>query len=215
MLPREEEFYETASRELAENKLSEAIWAKAFSLSVADEQKAKALYIRLRVEQLERESSRSTAEVIQEAWPAITTGQAFVCPFCRADTTARHECWISSRPDRYYCQACKKELIAEASQAQSTFAVNAGAQLYGKRFPPVEHEEKRNNPMGATGFVLGIVSIFLYFIGILPISAIVFSAIGLGTFKEELQKNKWMAGVGLALGIIYTLMYMRAYGHLE
>jgi len=69
--------------------------------------------------------------------------------------------------------------------------------------------------MAATGFVLGIVSIFLYFIGILPILAIVFSAIGLGTFKQELQKNKWMAGVGLALGIIYTLMYMRAYGHLE
>ncbi len=81
--------------------------------------------------------------------------------------------------------------------------------------PPVEHEKKRNNPMAATGFVLGIVSIFLYFIGILPILAIVFSSIGLGTFKQELQKNKWMAGVGLALGIIYTLMYMRAYGHLE
>ncbi len=78
--------------------------------------------------------------------------------------------------------------------------------------PP--QEPKKNNSMAATGFVLGIVSVFLYFIGILPILAIVFSSIGLGTFKPDSQKNKWMAGVGLALGIIYTLMYMRAYGHL-
>src|SRR5208337_833874 len=93
-------------------------------------------------------------------------------------------------------------------------STNSGAQFYGKRSPAGRAQKKRNNPMAATGFVLGIVSIFLYFIGILPILAIVFSAIGLGTFKQELQKNKWMAGVGLALGIIYTLMYMRAYGHL-
>jgi hypothetical protein len=77
--------------------------------------------------------------------------------------------------------------------------------------PP--QEPKKNNSMAVTGFVLGIVSAFFYFIGILPILAIVFSSIGLGTFKPDSQKNKWMAGVGLALGIIYTLMYMRAYGY--
>ena len=117
MPTREEQFYETASRELAENKLSEAIWAKAFSLAVADEQKAKALYIKLRVEQLDRERPRSTAEAIQEAWPAITSGQAFICPYCGAHTTARDDLWISSRPHRYYCGACKKELYAEAPEA--------------------------------------------------------------------------------------------------
>ncbi|MGI6415760.1 MAG: hypothetical protein ACOX1P_08845 [Thermoguttaceae bacterium] len=51
-------------------------------------------------------------------------------------------------------------------------------------------------------------------IGLIPILAIVFSAVGLGTFKPNIHKNKWMAGVGLALGIVYTIMYMQAYGHL-
>ena len=79
---------------------------------------------------------------------------------------------------------------------------------------PTNPGEKKNNPMATTGFVLGIVSVFFYFIGILPILAAVFSAIGLGTFKPDRQKNKWTAVVGLGLGIIYTLMYMRAHGHL-
>lgn len=74
--------------------------------------------------------------------------------------------------------------------------------------------QKKNNLIATTGFSLGIVSVFFYFIGILPILAIVFSSIGLATFKSELQKNKWMAGVGLALGIIYTFMYVRAIGYL-
>lgn len=67
---------------------------------------------------------------------------------------------------------------------------------------------KRNNGMALTGFVLGIVSVFLYEIGIIPILGIVFSAIGLGTFKPQSQKNRWMAGVGLAASIVYTLMYL-------
>lgn len=74
---------------------------------------------------------------------------------------------------------------------------------------------KQNNGMAIAGFVLGIVSIFLYFIGILPILAIVFSSIGMATFKPESQKNKWMAGVGLALGIIYSLMMVNYYGRLQ
>jgi hypothetical protein len=55
---------------------------------------------------------------------------------------------------------------------------------------------------------LGLASIFLYGIGIVPILGIVFSAIGLGTFKPQLQKNHWMAGVGLAVSIVFTLMFL-------
>jgi Domain of unknown function (DUF4190) len=74
--------------------------------------------------------------------------------------------------------------------------------------------EKKNNPMSLTGFVLGLISVVLYAVGLVPILAIIFSSVGLGTFKPELQKNKWMAGAGLALGIFHTLLYMRDYGHL-
>ena len=49
-------------------------------------------------------------------------------------------------------------------------------------------------------------------LGLLAIAAIVCSAIGLGTFNADTQKRKWMAGWGLGLGILYTLIYMQSYG---
>jgi hypothetical protein len=59
-----------------------------------------------------------------------------------------------------------------------------------------------------TGFILSRVSTVLYGTGIVPILGIVFSAIGLGRFDPELQKGKWMAGWGLALSILYTMMFL-------
>jgi len=157
MPTREEQFYETASRELAENKLSEAIWAKAFSLAVADEQKAKALYIKLRVEQLERDN-----------------------PF------------LSDMP------------IALAPEKNNPFPSDM----------PIALAPKVNNPWALWGFIVGLVSVVFFWIGIIPLIGLVLSVIGLTSFKPESQKNKWMAGVGLCLSIIYTLMYMREYVHL-
>jgi len=65
---------------------------------------------------------------------------------------------------------------------------------------------KTNNRYGITGFVLGLVSVFFYFIGIIPLLAVVFSAIGLGTFQEANQKNNWMAITGLILGILFSIL---------
>jgi hypothetical protein len=35
-----------------------------------------------------------------------------------------------------------------------------------------------------------------------------FSAIGLGRFNPKTQKAKWMAGWGLALSILFTIMFL-------
>ena len=67
---------------------------------------------------------------------------------------------------------------------------------------------KAFNPLAMTGFILGLTSIVLYVIGIIPILGIVFSAIGLGRFNPETQKAKWMGGWGLALSIIFTIMFL-------
>jgi tetratricopeptide (TPR) repeat protein len=64
------------------------------------------------------------------------------------------------------------------------------------------------NGAALTGFCLGVASVFLSFIGILPILAVVFSGIGLGTFDEKKHKAKWMPAVGLGLGILFTLVYL-------
>lgn len=70
------------------------------------------------------------------------------------------------------------------------------------------HPAKLFNRFALTGFILGLASVVLYDIGIIPILGIIFSAIGLGRFNAETQKAKWMAGWGLALSILYTLMYL-------
>ena len=82
----------------------------------------------------------------------------------------------------------------------------------------VEEEETvklKNNPMALTGFILGILSIFIYaIIDFLPILGIIFSGIGLGTFNPKKEKNKWMAWCGLVLGIVCFLM-LRLWGFIH
>jgi hypothetical protein len=75
-------------------------------------------------------------------------------------------------------------------------------------------DNRTNNWQATTGFYLGLASIFLAAIGIIPILCLVFSAAGLATTDPAIHKNKWMAAVGLVLGILYTLVYMNMYGHL-
>jgi hypothetical protein len=75
--------------------------------------------------------------------------------------------------------------------------------------------ERQNNPLALTGFIIGIAGVFFHFIGVVPVAGIVLSSLGLGSFKPASQKNKWMAGWGLALSIIGTVMYLDAYGHLH
>lgn len=74
-----------------------------------------------------------------------------------------------------------------------------------------QEKELKNNTNALVGFILGIISAFLYsIIGILPILGLIFSILGLTSFDDSKHKNKWMAIWGLVLGIIYTLMYLRA-----
>lgn len=71
---REEEFYELAGREMAEKRLVPAVWSKAFSEAMGDQQAALALYIRFRVEQLERDYQQEQALLAKaedERWGGI------------------------------------------------------------------------------------------------------------------------------------------------
>jgi hypothetical protein len=52
---REDEFYALATREVAESNLVTSAWGKEFSAALGDRQVALALYIKFRVEQLERD----------------------------------------------------------------------------------------------------------------------------------------------------------------
>jgi hypothetical protein len=73
---------------------------------------------------------------------------------------------------------------------------------------------KKNNGIMLTGFIIGLISIFLHEIGIIPLSGIIISIIGLVTFKEAKHKGLWMGIVGLILNILYFLANAKINGHL-
>ena len=76
----------------------------------------------------------------------------------------------------------------------------------------INYPEKQNDSVSGTiiaGFVLGLISWFLNFFGIVGIMAIVFSAIGLSQLSRTNQKGKVLAIIGLVLGItnvIYAVL---------
>ncbi|MGB2762114.1 MAG: DUF4190 domain-containing protein [Minisyncoccales bacterium] len=72
----------------------------------------------------------------------------------------------------------------------------------------------KKNKLAVTGFILGVLSIFLSWIGIIPILALILSSIGLHQTKERKESGEVLAIIGLILGIIFTLIYMKTYGHI-
>ena len=74
---------------------------------------------------------------------------------------------------------------------------------------------QRNNRFAQVGFYLGLGSILLYELGIVPLAAIVCSGIGLKQFDKDAHKNKWMAFWGLGLGIVYYLVNMQKNGYFD
>src|SRR5581483_8937668 len=192
MLTREERFYEVAVREVADRRPSPAIWGKAFSLSAGDGSKATALYFKLRVDQLEREYRETIPERLRQAWSAITNRQPFACPYCEADDKAKREAvdgfvqlFTGAPPHRYYCRACGVELRADApvpvrpapkpsvAFELGRFARGCGFGGDGPTKPPTKPPAaaKSNNGAAVTGFVLGVASIGLYAVGIIPVLA--------------------------------------------
>ena len=90
--------YTVVAKEIAEKQIQPALWTKAFSQSDGDEKKALALYIRLRIPQVEKELT--TAVEMEKTKRQILRQQAerqraenikrkinpvrAVCPHCRA-----------------------------------------------------------------------------------------------------------------------------------
>lgn len=61
-------------------------------------------------------------------------------------------------------------------------------------------------------FVLGLASIPLAFIGVIPLGAIALGIWGINRTKEN-GTGRWMAVTGLVLGILYMLANANIYGH--
>jgi hypothetical protein len=75
-------------------------------------------------------------------------------------------------------------------------------------------EKKPLNKTCSIGFWFGIASIFLYFIGIIPLVGIIISIVGLIQYKKETQRGRWQGITGLILNCLYFLMSIHLYGHI-
>ena len=69
------------------------------------------------------------------------------------------------------------------------------------------------NGYAITGLSLGIASVFLAWIGIIPLLAIIFSGIGLAKVKQRQGKGQVQAWIGLILGILFMFASLYEHGH--
>jgi hypothetical protein len=67
-------------------------------------------------------------------------------------------------------------------------------------------EKKKLNTMALIGFIVGLISLLLNFVGIMGIIACIFSGVGIGNFNPKTENNKWMAIIGLLCGI-FSVIY--------
>lgn len=77
-------------------------------------------------------------------------------------------------------------------------------------YPGYGQKPLRSNPLALTGFILGIVSFFMFFIpivgSVISLAAGAFSAIGLSNQSGRSPVYKVFGIVGLILGVIFTLL---------
>jgi predicted RNA-binding Zn-ribbon protein involved in translation (DUF1610 family) len=102
MASQEDRWYEMAAQEVSEKNLVASVWARAFSEALGDTQLALALYIKLRVHQLEQDYCASHTlsrcdkckafvrprKVARDFLVATFTGKSgryFACPKCGSE----------------------------------------------------------------------------------------------------------------------------------
>jgi len=72
--------------------------------------------------------------------------------------------------------------------------------------PPEKAPLPVAHTLSVWGLCLGFGSMFLWELGIVPLAAIVLSAIALGA-QPRPRDVGWKAGVGLAFGIVYLVLF--------
>ena len=125
------------------------------------------------------------------------------------------ECGEQVKATANFCYACGTPVSRKSSSGSTPVSrKSSSGSTPSSRPTQMATNALTNNRMALVGFCLGLVSILLFDLGVVPLAAIVCSAIGLRTFKADTQKNKWMAGVGLVLGILFMLVNAEMNGHI-
>lgn len=108
-----------------------------------------------------------------------------------------------------FCKNCGKEIDDKA-----VICIHCGVAVQPLTAVR-ETEEKKMNVFGIVGFILSIVAFFLSFYCVVPVCAVVFSAIGMTKRKNCTSANK-LTLAGLILSIIALVLdvFMLVYGQM-
>ena len=68
------------------------------------------------------------------------------------------------------------------------------------------YDGKHRNIWCATGLWIGVASIVLAEIGIIPLTGLIICIIGLVKFDKEKHKSLWMGVIGLILNFMYLIV---------
>ncbi|MGN0622202.1 MAG: DUF4190 domain-containing protein [Porcipelethomonas sp.] len=110
-------------------------------------------------------------------------------------------CGKEIRENVSYCPLCGsvQNIVTKNPTQQNVYATNQNQYTSNTYSNP---KKVPFNPMCITGFVIGLVSLFIGIMGIVGIIAVIFSSIGMSQSGQKHQRGKGMAISGLVTGIV-------------
>lgn len=110
-----------------------------------------------------------------------------------------------------YCPNCGTERYNTANYCfQCKFDFNTILLNYDNNVHVSTREghnlSKVNNRYFLFGLIIGIVSMFLAEIGIIPLTGIVINVLGFMNYNSKIEKNYWMGVVGFCLSAVYMIV---------
>lgn len=149
--------------------------------------------------------------------PSGYESESIRCPNCSAIVSVEPGKAVQWRPSRAEIETHREQSAINTGHTPHVEATEIHPPQPTRQVAATVEQsvvELKYNPCGLVGFSLGVASMVLFGIGIIPLSGLVASIAGVATFDSQRHKQPWMGWVGIGLGILYTLMYMKEYGHL-
>ncbi|HEX4607773.1 MAG TPA: hypothetical protein VH092_06150 [Urbifossiella sp.] len=200
-------WYEAAAREVQDGKPIPGLWARVFAHADGDRNRATACYIRLRAAALLQEQVRGVEGQLSALVPSLLANQPVVCPYCawlgragRQERDALVRLLCGGPRFDYSCGSCGRAL----------------GPLPTPSTPPAGSDETENHPrvrpVGIAALVVGLLSMVLYPIILIPLTAAGCGLVGLLSYDPSRHRGGWMSAVGLILGTLYLVMSASANG---
>jgi len=170
----EEDLYAQVYEEVSSDQIQKGIWARAWSEAEGDEQRAKARYLKLRVEQLKRAGAPKAGSAPSNTSIPDQHKVSIECPRCGGEFSLP-----ASRDVVATCPHCKAKLRAITTKPTRVEVIGPHAdQQFGR---------------------IGRVSCAAYFAGFMVVSIIAFTVLREMGMDGQGPSTKWLIGITVFL----------------